>query len=380
MNTLMELKEAGQSVWIDYLSRELIRSGELSRLIRDYGLCGVTSNPTIFQKAIEGSTLYDQQLQRLVKSGMTNVKELFLSLAMEDVGEAADLLFPVYESSRGRDGYVSIEVSPDLAYSTRDTIEEALKLFTTIGRKNVLVKVPATREGIPAIERLVAEGVNVNVTLLFSVRRYGEVMDAYIRGIEERAGLGLSLDKVNSVASFFVSRVDTMVDGMLDRMAAAARTREEKSHLMSLRGKAAVANAKVAYHAFREEFASPRFLRLKEHGARMQRLLFGSTSTKDPAYNDVKYVEELVGQGTVNTMPEETIEAFADHGHVAPTLESGLDGAKATIKELALVGIDIEEVASRLETEGVKKFADSYFDLLEKIGAKRDLFMSEKAA
>ena len=380
MNALMELKAAGQSVWIDYLSRELIRSGELRRLIKDYGICGVTSNPTIFQKAIEGSNLYDGQLQKLVAGGMRNAKELFLALAMEDVKDAADLLLPVYESTGGRDGFVSIEVSPDLAYDTHATIEEALKLYTAIGRKNVLVKVPATKEGLPAIERLTAEGVNVNVTLLFSVRRYGEVMDAYVRGIEDRAGLGLSLDKISSVASFFVSRVDTMVDGMLDKMAAAAGTKEERSHLMGLRGKAAVANAKIAYKAFRDEFTSPGFLRLKEHGARMQRLLLASSSTKDPAYSDVKYVEEQIGQGTVNTMPEETIEAFADHGHVAPTLEAGLDRAKAAIKELALVGIDIEDVATRLEGEGVKKFADSYFDLLDKIGAKRDAFITEKAA
>lgn len=370
MNKLTELNNAGQSVWLDYLSRDIINSGKLSRLVEE-GLRGVTSNPTIFQKAMEGTDVYDEQLRQLESAGVKDSKELFLALAMKDVADAADILLPVYEASNGRDGFVSIEVSPNLAYDTHATIEEALRLFTEINRKNLMVKVPATREGLPAIERLTAEGVNVNVTLLFSVKRYEEVAHAYMRGIESRVRLRLPVDSIASVASFFVSRVDTLVDKLLDERAGSSATAGEKEFAGKLYGKAAVANARLAYRRFKELFSGNHFLHcIKDHGAGFQRLLWGSTGTKNPAYSDIKYVEELIGPHTVNTMPEETMNAFVDHGVVRAALEEGLDDADSVMRQLASVGIDIEQVAEELEKDGVKKFTDSYLDVLEKTAKK----------
>lgn len=364
---LTELKEAGQSVWLDELGRDMIRSGELKRLVDEEGICGVTSNPTIFQKAIEGSDLYDSQLQDNVRKGVRDEKELFLALTMEDIEEAADILFPVYVDTGGRDGFVSIEVSPDLAYDTKATINEARRLFLDIARKNVFVKVPGTKPGLEAVRQLTAEGINVNITLLFSVKRYELVMDAYMAGLEDRAAHGQPLEGIASVASFFVSRVDTLVDKLLGEKAA------------ELRGKAAVANSMIAYRLYRDMLVGERFMRLKSKGAAAQRLLWASTSTKDPSYSDIKYVEELVLPGTINTMPLDTMMKFKDHGRVRITGEEGLSEAREFLVRLASAGIDMGEVTSRLEEEGVSKFSQSFFDVVAATARKRDAFL-EKAA
>jgi transaldolase len=368
-NPLTELIEAGQSVWLDELGRDIIRSGELKRLVEEDGLSGVTSNPTIFQKAIEGSSLYDAELEEQVKRGVKDEKELFLALTMEDVSRAADILFPVYVKTSGRDGFVSIEVSPDLAYDTETTLAEARRLFFGIARKNVLVKVPGTLPGLAAIRQLTSEGINVNVTLLFSVPRYEKVMDAYMKGLEERAALGQPIDGITSVASFFVSRVDTLADKLLG----------EKGAPRELYGKAAVANSVLAYHAYMEFFRGERFMRLKGNGGRVQRLLWGSTSTKDPAYSDIKYVEELIAPDTINTMPADTMMKFKDHGVVRLAMEGRLPGARSVLKRLASAGIDMADVTARLEEEGVRKFSESYFDVLAAVARKRDGILKKAA-
>lgn len=371
-NTIAELTRLGQDVWIDNLSRELIESGELKRLTNEVGITGVTSNPTIFQKAISGKDDYDESIRRLLGLNVSDPKELFFQLAFEDVGAAADLLRRKYEESRGRHGFVSIEVAPDLAYDTETTISEVRWIFSSLGRKNVMVKVPATKEGLPAIEQLTADGVNVNVTLLFSVKRYEEVVDAYMKGIERRISQNHAVGEIASVASFFVSRVDTLVDKLLDEKMQGVASDAEKKKLAGLRGKAAVANARLAYEKGEEIRNSERFKSLAARGANWQRLLWGSTSTKDPAYSDIKYVQELIGPDTVNTMPEETIKAFLDHGDPKVTIKDDGGSAEALFGELRTVGIDIGEVATELEKEGVKKFADSYFALLDEISKKRD--------
>lgn len=366
-NPLLQLKELGQSVWLDTVSREIIDSGYLKRLVTEDGLSGVTSNPTIFHKAISGSRDYDAKIEELVEKGMRDEKELFLSLAIEDIRDASDIMLPAYRDSGGADGFVSIEVSPDLAYDTGATIEEAADIFKTLDRKNIMIKVPATKEGLPAIEELTARGVNVNVTLLFSVSRYGEVTDAFVRGIERRVKEGKPVRGIASVASFFVSRVDTLTDKLLSGMS-------DTKKAQGLAGRAAVANAKMAYRAFKEIFEGPRFEALRDKGASVQRLLWGSTGTKNPAYSDIKYVEEIIGPRTVNTMPISTLDAFRDHGNARASIEDGVDEAKAYIGELRAAGIEIEDVASQLEKEGVKAFADSYFALLKDLGEKAKTF------
>jgi transaldolase len=371
-NTIAELTRLGQDVWIDNLSRELIESGELKRLTNEVGITGVTSNPTIFQKAISGKDDYDESIRRLLGLNVSDPKELFFQLAFEDVGAAADLLRRKYEESRGRHGFVSIEVAPDLAYDTETTISEVRWIFSSLGRKNVMVKVPATKEGLPAIEQLTADGVNVNVTLLFSVKRYEEVVDAYMKGIERRISQNHAVGEIASVASFFVSRVDTLVDKLLDEKIQGASSDAEKKKLGGLRGKAAVANARLAYEKGEEIRNSERFKSLAVRGANWQRLLWGSTSTKDPAYSDIKYVQELIGPDTVNTMPNDTIGAYLDHGDPKVTIKDDGDSAEELFGELRSVGIDIGEVTAELEKEGVKKFADSYFALLDEISKKRD--------
>lgn len=371
-NTIAELTRLGQDVWIDNLSRELIESGELKRLTNEVGITGVTSNPTIFQKAISGKDDYDESIRRLLGLNVSDPKELFFQLAFDDVGAAADLLRRKYEESRGRHGFVSIEVAPDLAYDTETTISEVRWIFSSLGRKNVMVKVPATKEGLPAIEQLTADGVNVNVTLLFSVKRYEEVVDAYMKGIERRISQNHAVGEIASVASFFVSRVDTLVDKLLDEKMQGVASDAEKKKLAGLRGKAAVANARLAYEKGEEIRNSERFKSLAARGANWQRLLWGSTSTKDPAYSDIKYVQELIGPDTVNTMPEETIKAFLDHGDPKVTIKDDGGSAEALFGEMRTVGIDIGEVAAELEKDGVKKFADSYFALLDEISKKRD--------
>jgi len=375
-NPIKKLKEIGQSIWLDNLSRHIIDSGELKRLIEEDGLTGITSNPTIFQKAISGSKDYDASLQALLRKGIHDEKELFLGLAFEDISRAADRLWPVYQRSGGLDGFVSIEVSPDLADDTDKTIAEAKRLFSTLGKKNVLVKVPGTKPGLPAIENLIAEGVNVNVTLLFSVSRYEEVMEAYLRGLERRAREGKSLQEIFSVASFFVSRVDTLTDKLLEARLASATSEAEKEKIRGLRGMAAVANAKIAYKKYKNTFTGKRFQALK--GARLQKILWGSTGTKNPQYSDVKYVEELIGPDSINTLPEATLKAFIDHGQARVTIHEGLEEAEGLFGRLKSVGVDINQVTDVLEKEGVKLFSDSFFALLKEIAQKRDSFLSKK--
>lgn len=377
-NPLVGLKELGQSIWLDNLSRKLIRSGELKRFIKEDGLSGITSNPTIFQKAISGSADYDVSLRRMIDQGIKNEKELFLGLAIEDVSTAAEMLRPIYEATQGLDGLVSIEVSPDLAYDTDATISEARHLFSTIGKKNILVKVPATKQGLPAIESLISQGININVTLLFSVRRYEEVAEAYVRGLEKRLNKGDPIHEIASVASFFVSRVDTLIDKLLETRLSSAASRSEKDSVAGLLGKAAVANAKIAYRTYKNIFSGERFLSLKKRGGQIQRILWGSTGTKNPQYSDIKYVEELIAPDSVNTLPEATIEAFKDHGQAKITIGDHLEGAERTFQELKPMGINIDEVTDQLEREGVTLFSDSFFALLKEISLKRDSLLSNK--
>jgi transaldolase len=356
---LHRLAEYGQSVWIDFLSRDMLRSGELERRMRDDAVVGVTSNPTIFQKAISAGDAYDEQLREVLEEER-DPKEIFLRLAIKDVEDALDLLRPVWDEGSGQDGYVSLEVDPYLASDTAGTIEEAQRLHETIDRPNLFVKIPATKAGLPAIEEMIARGRSINVTLIFSLDRYGEVAEAYIRGLERLVDAGGDPGTVASVASFFVSRVDTEADRRLDEIGG----HDE------LKGKLAVANAKLAYQRYKEIFAGDRWEALSSKGATTQRCLWASTSTKNPAYRDVMYVEELIGPKTVNTMPEETIEAFQDHGEVAPTLEQGIDEAKGVFEQIEQAGVDYEDVTDTLEREGVEKFADSFAELLEGIRAK----------
>ena len=374
INPLEEARRLGQGVWLDYLRRGLIGSGELAGLI-EAGLSGVTSNPTIFEKAIAGSRDYDEQLRALIAEGR-EVEAIFEGLAVEDIRAAADLLAPVYDRAEGRDGFVSLEVSPRLAHDTAGTIEAARRLWRAVGRPNVMIKVPATAAGVPAIERLIGDGLNVNVTLIFAVERYEAVAEAYLAGLERRLREGRPLDRIASVASFFLSRVDTLVDRLLQAKLREAAGEGEARRLEALQGKAAIANAKLAHARFRAIFAGPRWDALEAHGARVQRPLWASTGTKNPAYGDLHYVEPLIGPDTVTTLPPATLEAFRDHGRARATLEEGLPEAEATIRELAAVGVDLGAVARRLEEEGVKAFADSFDALFACIQAKRDLLRS----
>jgi transaldolase len=338
----------------------MLRSGELERMMRKDAVVGVTSNPTIFEKAISQGDAYDEQLRACLDQ-TDDPKEIFWRLAETDVGDACDLLRSVWDDSGGRDGYVSIEVDPNLAGDTAATITEAQHLHQTIERPNLYVKIPATKAGLPAIEEMIARGRNINVTLTFSLERYAEVVEAYIRGVERLVQAGGDPSTVASVASFFVSRVDTETDRRLD---------ETRGH-DELKGKLAVANAKLAYQRYKELFSGERWEQMAAKGATKQRCLWASTSTKNPAYRDVLYVEELIGPETVNTMPEETIQAFQDHGQVALTLEQGLDEATHLFEQLANIGIDYDDVTRVLEEEGVQKFADSFSELLDGIRAKR---------
>jgi transaldolase len=356
---LNRLADYGQSVWIDFLSRDLLRDGELERRMREDAVVGVTSNPTIFQKAISAGDAYDEQLREVLQDE-TDAKEIFIRLAAQDIEDALDLLRPVWDGGGGRDGYVSMEVDPNLAYDTSGTIDEAQRLHETIDRPNLFVKIPATEPGLPAIEEMISRGRPINVTLIFSLQRYSEVAEAYIRGLERLVEGGGDPRKVASVASFFVSRVDTEADRRLDELG----THDE------LKGKLAVANAKLAYQRYKEIFSGDRWQALEAKGATPQRCLWASTSTKNPEYRDVMYVEELIGPNTVNTMPEETIEAFQDHGEVAPTLEQGIDEAKRVFQEIERAGVDYDDVTATLEREGVEKFSDSFSELLDGIRAK----------
>jgi transaldolase len=362
---LHQLSELGQSVWIDSLSREWLRTGELARMMDEDALVGVTSNPTIFQKAMAEGHWYDDQL-REVLTQTDDPKEIFFRLASDDIRDACDLFRSVWDGTEGLDGYVSFEVEPGLAHDTDGTIEQAQRFHDEIARPNLYVKIPATKAGLPAIEEMIARDKSINVTLIFSLERYAEVAEAYIRGVERLVESGGDPAQVVSVASFFVSRVDTEADKRLDAIGG-------HDHL---KGRLAIANAKLAYQRYKEIFSGPRWEALAAKGASPQRCLWASTSTKNPEYRDVMYVEELIGPATVNTMPKETIEAFQEHGEVRPTLEEGLDEARALLDELAQVGVDYDDVTRVLEDEGVQKFADSFDELLQGIAAKRGQLVS----
>jgi len=356
---LHRLSELGQSVWIDTITRKWLRDGTLVRLMEDDAVVGVTSNPTIFQKAISDGTTYDDQIRELVE-WQEDPKEVFYHLAVQDIQEACDTLRTVWDRGEGKDGYVSMEVDPNLAYDQEATIQEALRFHDWIDRPNLFVKIPATEPGLGAIEECIAQGRSINVTLIFGLDRHRAVAEAYIRGLERLVEAGGDPRKVASVASFFVSRVDTEADKRLEALG-----NEE------LPGKLAVANAKLAYQAWKEIFSGERWERLTARGATTQRCLWASTSTKNPAYRDVLYVEELIGPETVNTMPLETIEAFQDHGEVRLTLEEGIDEARELFDRLAAVGVDYDDVIDTLEREGVEKFADSFRELIDGVEAKR---------
>jgi transaldolase len=354
MNRLEQLHDAGVSIWLDTLSRELLDTGAFAALIADSAVTGATSNPTIFAKAITGSDAYDDQLGAAVASGVRDTQELFFELALDDVGRAADLLRATYDASDGRDGFVSFECTPDLADDTGATITQALELWGRLARPNVMIKVPATEAGIPAIEELTARGVNVNITLLFSVARYEQVIDAYVAGLERRVAAGQPVDAIASVASFFVSRVDTKADALLPAES-------------PLRGRLAIANAHVAYGRYRERFADERWRALAAAGAHPQRPLWASTGTKDPAYSDVLYVEELIAPDVVNTMPEATLRAFADHGQATRVLSESTAAAEEVLAGARDAGIDLAAVTAQLEREGVQSFCASYDELIDRI-------------
>ncbi len=363
---LHELSEQGVSVWIDYLSRDMLEEGELKRMMEEDAVVGVTSNPTIFQKAISQGSAYDEQLKELLEHE-TDPKEIFLALSAKDIEAACDLLAQVHEEN-AQDGFVSWEVDPTLAYDREATYDEMVRLHEWIDKPNLYVKIPATKPGLGAIEDAVADGRNINVTLIFSLQRHEEVMEAYVRGLERLVASGGDPSKVFSVASFFVSRVDTEADKRLE----AIGTEEA----LKLRGKLAIANAKLAYQNWKRVFSGPRWEFLEGKGATSQRCLWASTSTKNPDYRDVIYVEELIGPKTVNTMPAETMEAFQDHGKVAATLEQGIDEARQVFADLERVGVDYDSVSETLELEGVQKFADSFADLLEGVRSKRGELVS----
>ena len=360
---LEQLRHAGVSIWLDTLSRELLESGEFSELVRDYAVTGATSNPTIFAKAITGSDRYDDQLRSLASNGPPDTRELFFDLALDDVRSAAAILLPVHERTGGGDGFISFECTPDLADDTEGTIAQALDLWERLDLPDVLIKVPATSAGVDAIEELTARGVNVNVTLLFSVERYEKVIEAYLRGLERRVAASEPIDGISSVASFFVSRVDAKADAALPADS-------------SLRGQVAIANAHVAYGRYLARFAGERWTALEGRGARPQRPLWASTGTKDPSYPDVLYVEKLIAPGVINTMPEQTLRAFADHGNVEHALDVDPDAAQAILSAAAEVGVDLKTITGELEREGVKAFCDSYEQLLACIESKLGSLMA----
>ncbi|MFN0119285.1 MAG: bifunctional transaldolase/phosoglucose isomerase [Blastocatellia bacterium] len=372
MNPLVELQTHGQSIWYDNMRRLLLDNGYLQGLITNDDLRGVTSNPAIFEKAIAGSNDYTAAMQQLAAAGKS-VQDIYEALAIEDIQRACDLFLPVYEKTGGTDGYVSLEVSPLLANDTAGTIAEALRLRAEVNRKNVMIKVPATPEGIPAIRALIEEGLSINVTLIFSRESYMQVMAAYINGLEARAAKGLPIDQIASVASFFVSRVDSLVDKQLEKKIAGGANKETLTALM---GKAAIANAKLAYQDFKQVFGTDRFAALQAKGARLQRPLWASTGTKNPNYSDVLYLDELIGADTVNTVPPATMDAYRDHGKPALTLETSVDAARQTFAALAAAGIGMEQVTGQLLEEGVKAFADSFETLLGSVRAKRALLVS----
>lgn len=377
-NPLRELNRHGQSVWYDNLNRTLLVSGELKRMVEEDGVSGGTSNPTIFEKAIAASDVYDDEIRRLAAGGKS-VTDMYDALTIADIQGSADVVRPTYEQTQTADGYVSLEVSPEMAYDTEATTTEARRLFKALDRPNAMIKIPGTPEGLPAVERCLNEGININITLLFGVENYEQVAWAYISALEKRWAANQPIDQLASVASFFVSRVDTIVDNALQKKIEAATSEADQERLRTLLGKAAVANAKIAYAKYREIFGSTRWKILEEAGARPQRCLWASTGTKNPAYHDVIYVEELIGPDTVNTMPQSTADAFRDHGKVADTLRHGVDKAIDTIRRIEDAGIDFRAATDELQVQGVKLFSDSFRTAHDSIRSKRDAMQAERA-
>ncbi len=369
-NPLVLLQKFGQAPWLDYIRRDLITSGELKRLIDDDGLCGMTSNPSIFEKAIAGSPDYAGLLTQLHAQGMS-AGDIYEKVAIRDIQDAADLFLPLYKTSNRRDGYVSLEVSPTLARNTQGTIEEARRLWKSVGRENIMIKVPGTEQGVPAVRQLISEGININITLLFAQEAYVKVVDAYIEGLEARHKAGNDISKMASVASFFVSRIDTLVDSIISTRLKTVSNPPEEKKLRGLLGKVAIANAKQAYKHYGSILTSARWTTLAAQGAQTQCLLWASTGTKNPAYRDVLYIESLIGPDTVNTIPPATMDAFRDHGKVSRTLDADVSAADQTMSDLAAVGISMQEVTDKLLEEGIKLFDDAFTKLLAAVDNKK---------
>jgi len=366
-NPLKQLLDYGQSMWLDYIRRDLFTSGKLKQLISEDGLRGMTSNPSIFEKAIGDSSLYDDILHSLASKKDLSTTDIYEQIAIRDIQDAADALQGVYEESNFRDGYVSLEVSPYLALKTQETIDEARRLWKAVKRDNVMIKVPGTAQGLPAIRQLIGEGININVTLLFAQEVYEKVAEAYIAGLEDLAARGGNLKKMASVASFFISRIDTLVDSKIEEKLKATTDPKQQALLKSLLGKVAIANGKLTYQRYQKIFSGPRWQALAAKGAQTQRVLWASTSTKNPNYRDVIYVEELIGPDTVNTMPPATIDAFRDHGKLRNSLTEDVPAAAKVMSDLSQVGISIKEVTDKLTQDGVKLFADAFDKLLEAV-------------
>ena len=361
-NPLKKLESLGQSIWLDYIRRDLFSSGKLRRLIDDDGLTGMTSNPSIFEKAIAESNIYDQDIREMALK-KKEIKSIYEVLSQRDVQSAADEFRSVYEKTDGKDGYVSLEVNPHLAHDTKGTIEEARRLWAALNRPNILIKVPATSDGLPAIQQLISEGINVNVTLLFGLPRYRQVAEAYIAGLEARTAQGKSVKHIASVASFFVSRIDALVDSLLEKLIKQGGPKADLAK--TVQGQVAIASAKMAYQIYKDIFGSDRFKKLVAKDACVQRLLWASTSTKNPDYSDVKYIESLIGPDTINTVPPETIDAYRDHGNPKSSLEQDVEEASWIMERLPELGINIDKVTQQLEDEGVKKFNEPFDKLME---------------
>ncbi len=369
-NPLLQLKALGQSVWYDNIDRSQLVSGQFKRLLDEDGICGVTANPTIFEKSISSGHAYDEQINQLIREGKST-NEIYEALIIQDIRTVADILRPIYDSANRQDGLVSLEVSPDLAHDTEGTLSEVRRFWKMVDRPNLMIKIPGTPEGIPAVRQALTEGINVNITLIFSISTYRQVAEAFISALEARRAAGEDISHMASVASFFVSRVDTLVDKLLEDKVKATSNTSEQQHLKSLEGKAAIANARLVYQDFKKIFNTPRFAALKQAGAYVQRPLWASTSTKNPAYRDVLYAEELIGPDTVDTMPLETIENFRDHGRVRLSIEDNLEEAHQVLDALEKIGIHYDQVTKQLQDEGVEKFADSFHKLFEGIAEKR---------
>lgn len=378
-NPLLQVKAQGQSVWYDNIDRSQLQSGQFQRLLAEDGVVGVTANPTIFEKSIGSGHAYDEQMNQLIKEGKST-NEIYEALVIQDIRTVADMLRPIYDRTSGQDGYVSLEVSPDLAHDTDGTIAEVRRFWKIVDRPNLMIKIPATPEGIPAVQEALTDGINVNITLIFSLNTYQEVANAYIAALEDRNAQGKDISAIASVASFFVSRVDTLVDKMLEDKIQATSDPEEKKKLKSLEGKAAIANARLVYAEFKGIFHSPRFEALRHNGAHVQRPLWASTSTKNPAYRDVLYAEELIGPDTVDTMPLETVKNFRDHGQVRPSIEENVAQARTELDALEKVGISYDKVTQQLQDEGVQKFADSFHQLFKTIDEKKQAIEKQQVA